>query len=436
MHVPDVHNRFGILLEQYLRNCGEHRTALGHQVFVLQKLDEVALRLTKTEDSKPKRLTVVREGLADIVFPSKFRLPLLPEYEFSGLIVDKCRYMNSKKLPLWLDFKIAEGTSSRNNVMLMYKTGDDLRQDQLTLQVLRIMDDLWKKEGLDLRMLPYGCVSTGDQQGMLEIVPNAETIGGIIQSEVLKKNWTGLKAKVEAAKGVLYETEVIKKWLETQSFAAGHGRVRRKALENENDKKAPVYSVKNGLLDTGYVVEHNSSEYALAAGAMAVETFARSCAGYCVATYVLGIGDRHNDNIMLTRDGRFFHIDFGHFLGNFKSKYGVKRERATFVFTPHFAEVLGGVDGAAFKHFVDLSCRAFNILRKHRNMLITLFSLMLSCGIPELQEPENILYLRNMLMPGATDREAAKEFSDEIIKCMNTKTTLLNDVAHVLRVAG
>ena len=39
-------------------------------------------------------------------------------------------------------------------------------------------------------------------------------------------------------------------------------------------------------------------------------------------------------------NGRIFHIDFGHFLGHFKKKFGINRERVPFVLTEDFLTVI------------------------------------------------------------------------------------------------
>ena len=59
---------------------------------------------------------------------------------------------------------------------VIFKVGDDLRQDQLTIQMIRVMDKLWLKENLDLKMVTFSCVPTGDRQGMLEMITEAKTL--------------------------------------------------------------------------------------------------------------------------------------------------------------------------------------------------------------------------------------------------------------------
>lgn len=47
----------------------------------------------------------------------------------------------------------------------IYKVGDDLQQDMLTLQIIKLMDKLWLHEGLDLKMVTFTCIPTSHQKG-------------------------------------------------------------------------------------------------------------------------------------------------------------------------------------------------------------------------------------------------------------------------------
>jgi phosphatidylinositol-4,5-bisphosphate 3-kinase len=149
-----------------------------------------------------------------------------------------------------------------------------------------------------------------------------------------------------------------------------------------------------------------------------------------VASYVLGLGDRHNDNLMITKAGHFFHIDFGHILGNMKFKMGVKRERAPFVFTPAMRAMMSDEDYEAFQV---LCCDIYNILREHSMLLVSLCSLAIPCNLPELREEKHVLWIYNKLMIGASDEEASAKFRELIAVSLNTKGTLINDAAHMLR---
>ena len=172
-----------------------------------------------------------------------------------------------------------------------------------------------------------------------------------------------------------------------------------------------------------------------------------SSAGYAVATCVLGIADRHPGNIMVQEDGHFFHIDFGHFLGNFKTKLGYQRENAPFHFSLAAAYVCGYSEKSEknekgekmieqseeFKKFQTESGIAFNILRNNSRLLITLLVLMIGTGIPELQKLSDMDYMKNMLNLDLSDEEAAKKFIKLIKVSLESTKTLLNNLFHNIK---
>lgn len=104
--------------------------------------------------------------------------------------------------------------------------------------MIQIMDKMWLRNGLDLKMVHYRAIATGPDQGWIEVVQQSKTMAQ------LQQEYGGVSS--------IFDVQTLSKYLK----------------------------------------QHNPTELEMN---QTISTFVRSCAGSCVATYVLGIGDRHNE---------------------------------------------------------------------------------------------------------------------------------------------
>lgn len=296
------------------------RSAIEKQKLFVDKLVELTEHVHRLPGgAKAKEEKMKAYILAGDESPVKFNflkfdaitLPLDPKVEVCGILPDKLRIFKSAKLPFLLVFK----TTNNTEYPIIFKNGDDLRQDQLILQIITLMDRILKKEYMDLKLTPYKVLATGLRHGFVEYIEN-QTLGAVRKSD-----------------------RSLKQYLQSKS--------------------------------TGPKV----NDIGIAEDVM--NAYVKSCAGYCVITYLLGIGDRHPDNLLIRDSGQLFHIDFGFILGRDPKPLPPAMRVSNDMF-----DML--TSSQRFHDFLRYCFTSFIMLRKHANVFANLLSLMLDANIPDI----------------------------------------------------
>lgn len=351
------------LHEQLVVSNGPLRETLERQEQFVKTLSTRCRELRLSRDARPKKIDRLHAMLADrksglATYSPPLSLPLDPLVCVKRSIPENSTVFKSNLFPLRIEFQTrdtdaqsnasdTEDASDAPTYTIICKNGDDLRQDQLVIQLFTLMDRLLRNENLDLKITPYRVLATGILDGMVQFIPSLS-----------------IAAIMTQYNGSLLE------------YLRAH----------HPDPESPAtYHVQSSVLDT----------------------FVRSCAGYCVITYLLGVGDRHLDNLLLSPDGHFFHVDFGYILGRdpkpFPPPVKVCKE---------MVEAMGGTSSVYYVRFKKLCHTAYACLRKNANLILNLVSLMVDANIPDIRsEPDKaVLKIQDKFMLDVSEEKAVAHF--------------------------
>lgn len=329
----------------------------------------------KMKQKEERMRKLLRGSMSDLAeFKTKVTVPLRSHVVVTGVNRDRMRMFKSALVPMMVSFKVdREATEASlaqsaaaaaaaaagagrtlaapatmraalpqaavgDEFRVIFKTGDDLRQDQLIIQMINLMDSLLKKVKLDLKLTPYRVLATSPVDGMLEFVPDSHTITSVL---------------------------------------ADHNKDIREFFQKHNPKPSDMQRC--------------------------LDTFVKSCAGYCVITFILGIGDRHLENVLLTTSGNLFHIDFGFIFGRDPKPFPPPMK-----FSKEMVEAMGGADSGHYRDFRKYAGLAFNILRKHASLILNLLSLMSDSNIPDMANDleKNLLKVQEKFRLDLGDEQA------------------------------
>ncbi|KAJ5908155.1 Phosphatidylinositol 3-kinase [Penicillium taxi] len=343
----------------------EHRKTLLRQGEMVAVLSKIAKDIRFSRENRPAKIEKLKKLLRDpkndlIQIDPPLPLPLDPDISVVGCYPEESNVFKSTLSPLLITFETTDGRP----YPLLFKVGDDLRQDQLVIQIIILMDRLLQKENLDLKLTPYRILATSSTAGAVQFIPS-----------------TSLSAASAKYKSIL-----------------------------------------------AYLKEHNPDENEpLGVRKETMDTYIKSCAGYCVITYLLGVGDRHLENLLLAPDGHFFHADFGFILGRDPKPFAPMMKLCK-----EMVEGMGGTTSPHYLQFKQYCFTAYTTLRKSANLILNLFSLMVDANIPDIRvEPDKaVLKVKERFHLEMTEEEAIRHFEQLIGDSVNAIFGVVIDRLH------
>lgn len=362
-----VLRRFKLALQQGNSDARASYVTLTRQGHFMENLVALVKSITKESGNRVRKIEKLRSLLEDTeTFNTNFAsfeplpLPLDPDVLVTGIVPEKASLFKSALEPARFTFT----TVNKEEYVAIFKYGDDLRQDQLILQMITLMDRLLRRENLDLKLTPYKVLATSFKHGFVQFV----------------------------------ESSAVAEVLRTEG-----------SIQNFFRKHAPS----------------ESSAYGIAPELM--DTYVKSCAGYCVITYLLGIGDRHLDNLLLTKNGALLHIDFGYILGR-----DPKPLPPPMKLSKEMVEGMGGPQSEHYHEFRKLCYTAFHQLRRHASLILNLFSLMVDTNVPDiaLEPDKTVKKVEDKFRLDLTDEEAVSYMQGLIDDSVNAVVAVMVEQLH------
>ncbi|KAL0208793.1 hypothetical protein P9112_011380 [Eukaryota sp. TZLM1-RC] len=279
---------------------------------------------------------------------SSLSLPFLRKTTITG--VGDVKVFSSAMKPVFVSF------ISKSKSGLIYKIGDDLRNDYFSLSLMQLMDEILLDAGAYLTspLVKYDVIPTGLNEGLIEAIPDVSSMSAIDNLEEILKDSDELMAN-----------------------------------------------------------------------------FIESLAVNVIMTFIIGVGDRHLDNILFQyHSGKVIHIDFG-FICDLDPKF----------FQPAVRIVSSWVNvmGDRFQEFQDKCCSYYSILRKNMSSILSFIKCSINSQLQSFEVVGRKHILDTIVKKFAVEKTAEESYAlirDQIESAYRSVFAKLNETAHRLATAG